>query len=138
MSIRPCSLCKQRVRGKLAAAYWAWFLADGERSAWKQRLCNECLSGTFAPILRNASSTSMDVATCPACGGSSENDADPVFLILYLPKQDPREFELNTDAACAAKIRGNIVELGERLANRQVESRGPSTLDDGAWDALEL
>jgi hypothetical protein len=138
MSIRPCHLCRQRVPGKLSSAYWAWFLADGERVAWRQRLCMPCLTNHFLPILRNASSTSMDVSTCPACGGSSESDSDPVFLVLYLPKTDPKEFELNTFAACAAKTRGSIFELGERLPNRQAEVRGPSSDALDPWAELEL
>lgn len=138
MSIRPCHLCQKRVPGRLSSAYWAWFLADGERVAWRQRLCMPCLTSHFLAILRNASSDSTASLTCPACGGSSESDSDPVFLVLYLPKTDPREFELNTDAACAAKIRANIFELGERLANRQVEARGPSSDASDPWAELEL
>lgn len=138
MSIRPCHLCKRRADGKLASAYWAWFLADGERVAWRQRLCMPCLTSTFLTVLQTSKSASMEEPTCPVCGGSSEHDSDPVFLVLYLPKQDPREFELNTDAACAAKIRGNIFELGERLANRQAQVRGPSPDDGDPWAELEL
>lgn len=80
----------------------------------------------------------MEELTCPGCGGTSGTDLDPVFLVLYLPKSDPREFELNTDAACAAKIRGSIVDLGERLENREPESRGPSTPANDPWADLEL
>lgn len=138
MSIRPCSMCRRRVPGKLCSAYWAWFTADGERVAWKQKLCQACLLSHFQVILRSASSASMDGLMCPGCGGTSETDLDPVFLILYLPKSDPREFELNTDAACAAKIRVSIVDHGDRLENRELESRGPSTPSNDPWAELEL
>lgn len=138
MSIRPCHGCKQRVRGKLSSLYWAWFLADDQRVAWKQNLCLGCLSDQVLPILRNINSDLTENATCPACGGSSADDADPVFLILYLPKQIEREFELNTDAACAAKIRANIVAAGERLEDRSPSGRGPTPQADDPWTALEL
>lgn len=138
MSIRPCSLCSKRVQGKLATAYWAWFVGENERIAWKQRLCLPCLSTTFAAILRNAKSALTEDITCPACGGQSEVDMDPVFCVLYLPKTDPQEFELNTDAACAASLRSSIFEHGERLANREAELRGPSTNSPDPWTALEL
>jgi hypothetical protein len=138
MSRFPCSLCSARIMGKPASLYWAWFLADDTRNAWKQRLCIECFSQTFLPILQTINSDSMDAFTCPACGGSSETDLDAVYLNLFLPKQEMREFELNTDAACAAKIRGNIVDHGERLPNRGVEVRGPSSLPQDPWADLEL
>jgi len=138
LSIRPCSLCQHRVPGKLSTAYWAWFVGDNERIAWKQRLCLPCLGTTFAEILRNAKSASMESITCPACGGQSEADMDPVFCVLYLPKRDPEEFELNLDAACAASLRSNIFEHGERLENRERELRGPSTDSPDPWAELEL
>jgi hypothetical protein len=138
MSIRPCSLCKQRVPGKLATSYNAWFLADGKRICYRQRLCLPCLTTTFGTILRNSNSTSTDTATCPACGGSSETDSDPVFITLYLPKQDPREYELDLDAACAAKTRGAMQDGGELLADRQAQGEGPQAPQPSPWDDLEL
>ena len=138
MSIRPCSLCAKRVPGKLSSVYWAWFVGDNERIAWKQRLCLPCLGSTFAETLRNAKSASMEDITCPACGGASEADMDPVFCVLYLPKSDPAEYELNLDAACAASLRSNIYGHGERLENRERELRGPSTDSPDPWSALEL
>jgi hypothetical protein len=92
VSIRPCSLCGHRVPGKLASAYWAWFVGDGDRVAWKQRLCLPCLTSTFAETLRNAKSGLTGDITCPVCGGQSEADMDAVFCVLYLPKTDPQEF----------------------------------------------
>jgi hypothetical protein len=138
MSRRKCDLHGERISGKLASCYWAWFLADGKRVAWRQLLCSPCLSEHFAAILRNTSSASMDVNTCPGCGGSSESDLDLVYLSLYLPKQVERTYELNTDAACAAKIRGSIVDHAERLPDRSSETRGPSPDDEDPWSDLEL
>lgn len=138
MSIRPCSLCNKRAKGKLASAYWSWFTAANERIAWRQLLCSPCLTSTFGPILRKSSTDSTGEATCPGCGGSLADDVDPVFLSLYLPKQEALEYELDTDAACAAEIRGSIVDHGERLANRQLEVRGPSPLAEDPWAEFRL
>ena len=138
MSRFPCSMCNQRVVGKLSSAYWAWFTADEERIAWKQKLCLGCLSNHFLPTLRNVNSDLTGPSICPACGGTSADDADPVYLVLYLPKADPREFELNTCAACAAKIRVSIVGQGERLENREAVVRGPSSQGPDPWAELEL
>jgi len=138
MSPRPCDLCQQRVPGKLAALYWAWFVNGEDRVAWKQRTCLPCFKATWQPLLQSASSASTESLTCPVCGGESTDDGDAVFLTLYLPKQVEREYELNTDAACAAKVRLNIYERGERLPDRSGSTRGPSTSSTSAWDALEL
>lgn len=138
MSPRPCDLCGQRFPGKPASLYWAWYVNGEDRVAWRQRLCQPCLSRHFAQIFRSSNSTSTDGLTCPACGGSSENDLDAVFCVLYLPKQTEREYELNTDAACAAKIRVNIWERGERLPDRSSPGRGPSPDAHSPWDDLDL
>lgn len=138
MSIRPCSICKRRVPGKLATAYNAWFLADGKRICYRQRLCLPCLQNSLAPILRNSNSTLTEEPTCPACGGTSTEDSDPVFITLYLPKQEPQEFELDFDAACAAKTRGVMSEGGELLADRQSAVEGPGAPQPSPWDDLEL
>lgn len=138
MSLRPCSVCNERVPGKLATAYCAWFLTDGERTAWKQKLCSGCLVEQYKPLLQNGSSTSPGSLTCPGCGGSSETDLDPVYLTLYLPKSEPKEFELSMCAACAAKIRV-VMQLGAvKLENREAGLRGPSTSSPDPWSTLEL
>ena len=139
MSIRPCSICKRRVPGKLATSYNAWFLANGQRIAYRQRLCLPCLSTSYRALFQaSATSTLTETPTCPGCGGESEKDSDPVFITLYLPKQEPREFELNFDAACAAKTRGVMSEGAELLADRQASGEGPQAPQPSPWDDLEL
>lgn len=133
MSRRPCNLCDKRIIGKLASAYWSWYTADNKRVAWRQLLCSQCLISTFGPTLRTSSADSTDISICLACGGALGDDLDLVFLTLYIPKQDQREYELNLDAACAAKIRLSIVDLAEPLANRGPELRGPSTPANDPW-----
>lgn len=67
-----------------------------------------------------------------------ETDATPVFLVLYLPKSDPREYELALDAACAALLKPTMSEGGELLADRQAVGGGPPNGASSAWDELEL
>ena len=121
---KPWSLCGARKPGKLASAYWAWFLADETRTAWKQRLDAECLTEAYGSLLQKSRSDSMDADTCIACGGSLEGDLDPVFLTLYLPRLEPREYELGTCAACAASLRSIMQTGAEKLEDRS--ARGPS------------
>lgn len=64
---------------------------------------------------------------------------DPVFLTLYLPKQDVREYELATDAACAAFLRTSIVDKGTKLEDRRGTSGPPTTgPTDDPWSDLDL
>jgi hypothetical protein len=138
MSIRPCHLCGQRVRGKLASLYWAWYLADNTRVAWRQNLCVGCLSEAFATLLKAASASEQTSETCPNCGGSNKDDLDPLFAVLYLPQQEQREFELELDAACAAKVRLLIIDQGDRLTDRSGSGRGPTPPSDNRWAELGL
>jgi len=139
VSVFPCSFCRQRKPGKLASAYWAWFDAEGNRSAWKIRYCPACAREHLARVLEPsfAMGATSDVFACVSCGASAEKDSDPIYLTLYLPGREPMEFALQLDAACAAKLRIPITTHAERLADRGGLVRGPST-STSAWDALGL
>lgn len=139
MSVYPCSGCKQRKPGKLATAYWAWFLADGERSAWKLRYCPACAQENLRSLLTalHELGETLEVFACISCGASASEDSDPIYLTLYLPGKEPMEYALQLDSACAGKLRIPITAKGERLADRGGLVRGPSP-STSAWDALGL
>jgi hypothetical protein len=139
VSVFPCSSCRQRKPGKLATAYWAWFLADGERSAWKVRYCPACAQESLLALLTSLRELgeSQDVFACISCGASASADSDPIYLTLYLPGKEPMEYALQLDSACAAKLRIPVTTHGERLADRGGLVRGPSP-SASAWDALGL
>lgn len=139
MSKYACSVCHGKVLGKIAVGYWAWFDAKGQRSAWKVRYCVECATKNlrFLFILPPQVSESMDIFTCALCGAGIQDDSDPVWLTLYVPGQEPREWELQLDGPCAVRIRAPLVSSGEKLADRSSQVRGPSSLTS-AWDALGL
>lgn len=139
MSVYPCSVCKGRKPGKLASAYWAWFLADGSRSAWKLRYCLVCAPESLSVLLNDSPAMAADstVFACIACGASSETDSDPIYCTLYLPGKEPMEYALQLDSACAAKLRIPIVNQGDRLPDRGGVVRGPSP-SISAWDVLGL
>jgi len=139
VSVYPCSMCRQRKPGKLASAYWAWFNADQERSAWKVRYCPACAAENLTTLfsrLREMDGTS-DVFACVSCGSSASQDSDPIYLTLFLPGKEPTEYALQLDAACAARLRIPITSRGERLPDRGGVVRGPSP-PATAWDALGL
>jgi len=139
MSVFPCSVCRQRKPGKLATAYWAWFLADGERSAWKARYCPACAQEKLLALLARLRETDgmSDVFACVSCGADASKDSDPMYLTLYLPGKEPMEYALQLDSACAAKLRIPITSDSERLPDRGGVVRGPSP-STSAWDALGL
>lgn len=136
MSFKPCSLCEERKPGKFSALYWAHINGNGARKAWLQRLCRECLMESFGSLLASTKGDSTDVYTCPACGGSSRDDSDPVFLTLYLPKQEPKEFELATCAACAANLLPLTQTGSEELADRRLGLGAPNPKPPTVWDDL--
>jgi hypothetical protein len=139
VSAIPCSICRVRKPGKLASAYWAWFLADQSRSAWRLRYCPACAQDHLLALLTalRQAGTSQDVFACVSCGLSAESDSDPCYLTLYLPGKEPMEYALQLDSACAAKLRIPIVDNGQRLPDRGGLVRGPSP-SLTAWDALGI
>lgn len=139
MSVFPCSVCRRRLPGKLATAYWAWFLADESRSAWKVRYCPADAQTELLALLTNSRSLepNSNVFACVSCGTDASEDSDPIYLTLYLPGKEPEEIALQLDGACAAKLRIPITTHGERLPDRGGVVRGPSP-SNSVWDALGL
>lgn len=133
MSFYPCSLHGAKIDGKLATLYSAWFNADGGRTAWKQRLCAPCVKETLALILTKVAETTDFVTACPACGSDSSADLDPIYLTLYLPKQEAREFAMTTCSACAAKCRVSLQHGAEKLPDRRQGGKRNDELTDGDW-----
>lgn len=139
MSVFPCSICKRRLPGKLATAYWAWFDQDGGRSAWKLRYCLEDAMQHLSVILQPSEvlNGSLEVFACVSCGADAKEDSDPLYCTLYLPGKEPTEYALQVCTACAGKLRPPLIENGERLPDRGGVVRGPSP-SITAWDALGL
>jgi hypothetical protein len=139
VSVYPCSVCRQRKPGKLATAYWAWFNADGGRSAWKVRYCPVCAVESLQTLLLQLRETdgTSSVFACVSCGMDASEDSDPIYLTLYLPGKEPTEYALQLDSACAARLRIQITNGSERLPDRGGLVRGPSS-STSAWDALGL
>lgn len=141
MSVFPCHLCRQRKPGKLANAYWAWFNADGSRSAWRVRTCLECAPQHFAILLSNSqlSPENSNVFACVSCGADASEDSAPMYCTLYLPKKEPTEYAVQLCGACALKLQATISTSAERLPDRGGVVRGPSPdTSVSAWDALGL
>jgi hypothetical protein len=133
---KPCSACGEKKPGKFASLYWAHFNGNGDRKAWRQVLCRECLVENFGSLLGSTNADSMGPSICPACGGTSTDDLDPVFLKLYLPKMPEKEFELATCAACAANLLPLTQVGAAELVNRSAAPGAPSPTQSSEWTDL--
>jgi ribosomal protein S27AE len=140
MSLIPCDYCHKRVAEKLAQATTAWYRADGQRVAWRQRLCTQCYCTNILPLDKPVD---FDNLTCPACGISTEHDMDPTYVTVYVPGAGKNQFEWPTCSACAVKVRGRAQEGAVKLEDRQsVEgpSAGPSTMTtrESYWSGIGI
>jgi len=136
MPFARCSVHDQRDAPKYASVYAAWFRSDGVRTAYKQKLCPQALREELSQILAHASDTSLDVTACPACGANSSEDLDPIYLNVYLPKQEARVYELPTCASCAAILRVQLQRGAEKLPDRQDTMAEARQAVDEAWSFL--
>jgi hypothetical protein len=135
MSSKPCSLHGSRFAGKPASIYWAWFLADGSRLAYRQLFCAECFKEGPAPLLRT---TLENEKACPICHAEMGRDADEVFATVYIPKQEQFELAIQTCGADAVGVRTAAQVGAERLPDREAGMRGPSSSLTSAWDSIGL
>lgn len=140
MSLIPCDYCHKRVAEKLAQITTAWYRADGERTAYRQRLCTACFCANILPLDKPMD---FDALTCPACGISTDHDMDPVYCTAYVPGSGRMQFEWPTCPSCAVTVRGRAQEGGTKLEDRQrVEGPAPSpstmTTRESYWSALGI
>jgi hypothetical protein len=140
MSLIPCSACRKRVPEKLSQVTWAWYRADGQRVAYRQRLCTSCYLSAVQPL---DVEPNFDELTCPACGMSVEHDMDPCYATAFLPGMGRVQLEIASCASCAVTIRQRAQEGAERLEDRpRVEGpeSSPSTLStrESYWTGLGI
>jgi len=121
MSLIPCDFCTKRVPEKLAQVTTAWYQADQQRVAWRQRLCTACFCMNVLPLDKEMN---FDALTCPACGISTDHDMDPVYVTAFVPGGGRQQFEFPTCAACAVEIRNRAQHGAVKLEGS--ESRGAS------------
>jgi hypothetical protein len=137
--LRKCSMCSESQSDTLTWCTWAWNRADGERVAYKQKLCVQCIATTVAPLYVACESPIM---TCPNCGIDTTEDMDPVYA-TFIPKGlGMMRIEAPMCASCAAQLRLKAQNGAEKLENRDFESRGQETAPRPSaaqtWEALGL
>jgi len=140
MSLIPCDYCGSRVPEKLCQVTWAWYAADGRRTAWRQRLCTACFCSNLLPMDVPLDFGSL---TCPACHISTEHDMDPVYATAFIPGQGKQQFELPTCPSCAVKVRAAGQKGAVKLED-QTSVEGPSaspstpTTRESYWSGIGI
>ncbi len=133
-----CPLCSQNVVGKPAALYWAWVRADGRRKAWKQKVCRDCFVANYQELIVKSF---QPVLICPACGISTVDDYDAVYLTYCLPGQAKDQSEMPLCGACAVHVRNLALAGAVELEDREVGVGGPQPVAPSAaetWASLGL
>jgi hypothetical protein len=134
--IVPCSICEQRLPGKLANVTIAWYTAAQERLAYREKLCLTCYAMQIAPLTPDPTQQAL---TCPVCHTGSEDDMDPVYITSYLPDYGKVQLELPTCASCAVKLRIQAQDRGIKLESQfGGQDPGPQTDGHGASDWAKL
>lgn len=139
MSLIPCDFCGKRVPEKLCQTTWAWYVSNGERVAYRQRLCTACFCANVLPLNKPMD---FEALTCPACGISVEHDMDPVYATAFPPGSGRMQFEFATCAPCAVDVRNRAQQGAARLEG--MESRGASaspstpTTRESYWAGLGI
>jgi len=140
VSLLPCSMCGQRVPGKLSTLYWAWVRADGERVCWRQKLCLPCTAGAVAPL---ATEALQELVACPVCHAGTMDDMDPVYLTIYMPNQGDTRVDMACCAACAVGVRNTAMTGSQLMPDRRAGDGGlgtqpPNNGSPDPWGALGL
>jgi hypothetical protein len=134
-----CDLCHQQHLEKPASLYWAWVRADGRRKAYKQRVCAACMQEHYVKLI---ASSFEPVLICPACGISTVDDMDAVYLTYCLPGMPKGQAEMPLCGPCAVEVRNKALEGARELEDRGVGVGGPQPTAQGAaggpWAAIGL
>lgn len=133
MALHPCSHCGQRVPGKIASSYNAWFTDDQTRVAYKQRFCIDCLGAQLVPVLKKELAREKGDTSCIECGGKTSGNTDCAFVTLYLPKAEAREVCILYCGECAPTIHAALSIGADRLEDRGVGVRGPLPSEAPDW-----
>jgi hypothetical protein len=136
VSLYPCSSCGQRQKGRLATFYNAWFDEQGERVCYRQRLCVPCVMLLREILSGTQCENSSAVACCPMCGSDSSANQSAIYLTVYLPKQEAREYALTTCTSCAMNLHESLQVGAQLMADRPGGEAGAPASSSSAWSEV--
>lgn len=120
MAIEPCCLHHARYAGRAATSYWVWFAPDGERICFKLASCPDCHLEVLLGVLSQSQPGVVELDICPGCGTKFDPVPLPLFLTVYMPGTERRDYERPFCSACHSKVVSVPLEHGKRQPNRQV------------------
>lgn len=137
---KTCNACRQTGTDKLVSLYWAWNNADGARRAHLQKLCTACFRAQVAPLIIRALEP---LIACPACGISTVDDYDAVYVTYCVPGYPKDQSEMPCCGACAVEVRNKALAGAVPLPDRSGTGGGlglsPHPGDARSlWDELGL
>lgn len=140
MYLTPCSSCGKRGKSKPATLYSAWFDNEGERSAWRQKFCAPCLTVLMEPLRDGLLQESLDLVACPLCNKDASAEMRPIYLTLFVPKQERTDYALTTCESCAASLQTLLVVGAARMPNREGYSgaAAPESPASDGWSDWKL
>lgn len=119
MSLLRCSGHGTRQPGALTHVYWFMPRADGTTLRKRQRLCSECYETWVVALL---TPDDVDSLTCPACGISTDEGVDPIYVTYYPPRSGSEKGAMAFCAACAIEARLRACHNADDLPDRYVDS----------------
>lgn len=121
MILKTCVACKDTQKDPLTWVVWAWNRADGERVAYKQRLCLTCVATRLIPLY---TACELPAQNCPNCGIDTSEDMDPMYAAFIPRGVGKLNIEAPMCAPCAAQLRLFAQTGAEKLEDREASSRG--------------
>lgn len=129
MKLARCQGCGQRSDAKYVSAYLAWFNQEGDRVAYKSRLCMNCFNEHLLPYAFVQEPS--DELRCPSCGIGTETDYQAVYGKVYIPGYEPEDVEIPFCESCRVVFSAWVVEHSGALEDRRRADIGPTTHPSG-------
>jgi hypothetical protein len=90
----------------------------------RQRLCVECLQNYVISLI---TPDDAETLTCPACGISTEEDVQPIYVTYYSPKSAGEKGAMAFCASCAIEARLRACHNAEDLPDRYLDQGDRAT-----------
>lgn len=137
MSRYPCSNCGEKPPWKLATVMAWWYEENGERCAWRSRLCADCLTLLADSLKAGALADSSLLSACNMCAKDVSTGYRETYLNVYPPKQPPVERVAATCVSCADILRTAFSDRGERLQDRNARAAALADDAEARWNKVE-
>lgn len=127
-----CSICRLRPPSGLASAYYRWQAPGQEWVGYRMLLCKSDFVQALDKFLqfKQERDSRQDSFTCVGCGEGLDDDAYQMSVYIYPPRQEQLTLAFQLCYSCALHVTTPVIQRGEKLRNRSLDSR--ATLDE-AW-----